>query len=97
MASENSRSYQEDYGKISASADTEAAEGAFPGGIWVRDVKEEVVEHCQSLPETEGIQGGVVCTGFLEVEKLIGVGCHRFFLEKKLPFQIVIINLEDED
>ena len=96
MAADNSYKKESAAG-WSQGSDTDPVEGGFPGHIWVRDIKTEVVEHCQSIPESEGIEGGVVCTGFLDVEKLIGVHHHTFFLEKKLPFQIVIITLEDED
>jgi hypothetical protein len=35
---------------------------------------------------------GTAITGFIDVEKFITFGKHTFFLEKKLPFQILIIS-----
>ncbi|MDS1029467.1 hypothetical protein RDV78_02975 [Bacillota bacterium LX-D] len=32
-----------------------------------------------------------VLTGFIDVEKIFRLGREKFFLEKKLPFQVVII------
>ncbi|AOY77959.1 hypothetical protein [Clostridium formicaceticum] len=34
---------------------------------------------------------GISITGFIDVEKIIRLGFQRFFIEKKLPFQILII------
>jgi hypothetical protein len=34
---------------------------------------------------------GTAITGFIDVEKFITLDNHEFFLEKKLPFQILII------
>lgn len=39
---------------------------------------------------------GTAITGFIDVEKFITIGKHTFFLEKKLPFQILIISSDSE-
>ncbi|OUB21154.1 hypothetical protein BK739_01780 [Bacillus thuringiensis serovar pirenaica] len=61
------------------------------------DTKIECESCCISPGEHTGISGGVALTGFIDVEKIITVkhnGCkEKLFLEKKLPFQIVILNL----
>lgn len=57
---------------------------------------------CQQIPKGSGIEGGVVCTGFIDIEKILRrTHCHRgkhivtnFFLEKKLPFQVLLIAFE---
>ncbi|AMR06126.1 hypothetical protein BK742_17195 [Bacillus thuringiensis serovar pingluonsis] len=61
------------------------------------ETKIECESCCISPGEHTGISGGVALTGFIDVEKIITVknnGCkEKLFLEKKLPFQIVILNL----
>jgi hypothetical protein len=39
---------------------------------------------------------GTAITGFIDVEKFITLDKHTFFLEKKLPFQILIIASEEQ-
>ncbi|AOY77957.1 hypothetical protein [Clostridium formicaceticum] len=34
---------------------------------------------------------GISITGFIDVEKIIRLGFQRFFIEKKLPFHVLII------
>lgn len=38
---------------------------------------------------------GTAVTGFIDVEKFITLHNHTFFLEKKLPFQILIISTRE--
>lgn len=61
------------------------------------ETKIECESCCISPGEHTGISGGVALTGFIDVEKIITIknnGCkEKLFLEKKLPFQIVILNL----
>ncbi|MGE6618780.1 hypothetical protein [Bacillus mycoides] len=67
--------------------------------IHVDQINTEI--ECESciIPKDEqaGIQGGIALTGFIDVEKIITVKYNhhkkKLFLEKKLPFQIVILNL----
>jgi len=41
-----------------------------------------------------GCLPGTAITGFIDVEKFLAFDKHTFFLEKKLPFQILIIASE---
>jgi hypothetical protein len=41
---------------------------------------------------TVGKLPGTAITGFIDVEKFVTLDKHTFFLEKKLPFQILIIS-----
>ncbi|MFF0825539.1 hypothetical protein ACFYU8_08085 [Brevibacillus sp. NPDC003359] len=55
--------------------------------------KSSIISPCDTVGE------GVVLTGFIDVEKLIKIrdkceGERVIFLEKKLPFQILIVELE---
>ncbi|HBE76856.1 MAG TPA: hypothetical protein DDW65_03620 [Firmicutes bacterium] len=38
---------------------------------------------------------GTAITGFIDVEKFVTLNKHTFFLEKKLPFQILIIAAQE--
>jgi len=60
-----------------------------------------VIEPATVLP-TDGILGGTVLTGFIDVEKLIhikkcGKPVKTLFLEKKLPFSIVILSIDTSE
>nr|WP_172688944.1 hypothetical protein [Bacillus thuringiensis] len=52
---------------------------------------------CIPVDQNAGIYGGIALTGFIDVEKIITVknnGCkEKLFLEKKLPFQLVVLHL----
>ncbi len=52
---------------------------------------------CIPKDKDAGIHGGIALTGFIDVEKLITVKYNhkkeKLFLEKKLPFQIVVLNV----
>jgi hypothetical protein len=45
---------------------------------------------------TIGKLPGTAITGFIDVEKFITLDKHTFFLEKKLPFQILIISSNEQ-
>jgi len=65
------------------------------------EVNSTITQQSATLPsEPPFISGGVVLTGFLDVEKLItglltteGVS-HTLLLEKKLPFQILVLDID---
>lgn len=63
------------------------------GDVRILDMKRDVVSNVQEIPRSPGICGGFAITGFLDVEKFICVGRHKLFIEKKLPFQIVILTV----
>jgi|GEM_PF-4691858 len=71
-------------------------------GLFIDTSLIDIRSECHEIPSTEGIEGGVICTGFIDVEKIIRrVTCHggvtHYFLEKKLPFQVVLIAFEKDD
>lgn len=67
-------------------------EDGYDGDMRIRDFRLDVVSNAQEIPRSPGLNGGVAITGFVDVEKLISVGHRKFFIEKKLPFQIVILS-----
>ncbi len=71
-------------------------------GLYIDTSLIDIKSDCHEIPATEGIEGGVVCTGFIDVEKILRrITCHgdvtHYFLEKKLPFQILLIAFEKGD
>lgn len=73
--------------------------------VRVCPVSQDVTIECHTLPESEDTGGGVLCTGFLDVEKLIVIkNKHHhhpketvLLLEKKLPFQLLILRLKGHE
>ncbi len=45
----------------------------------------------QQRIDVDGVIKGVTVTGFIDVEKIICLGYKRCFIEKKLPFQTLIL------
>lgn len=80
-------------GTASGGTGTEADAHDF---VRVREIGKQVITDCETIPATNGICGGVVCTGFIDVEKIIFPGYCKppVFLEKKLPFQILLLTLD---
>lgn len=81
----------------------------LPFVIDIRDRQIDIKTDCVIVPwdgTSGGIQGGVACTGVIDVEKVIkkieppggnGVRPVRvWILEKKLPFQVLILRLPDQ-
>jgi|GEM_PF-6256850 len=81
----------------------------FPFEFVVTTIATSIEVECEQIPaETApgGAQGGIVCTGFFDVEKMIhkveppGTGgvseVRNWFLEKKLPFQLLWLRLPDQ-
>lgn len=74
-------------------------------GLFIADTRTEIETACEQIPKTRGVDGGIICTGFIDVEKILKRVRNRcgqpevshFFLEKKLPFQVVFIAFADED
>jgi hypothetical protein len=65
------------------------------------DGKDKVLESVVKIVSEEqkfcvGKLPGTAITGFIDVEKFIAFDKEKFFLEKKLPFQILIISSERE-
>lgn len=73
--------------------------------VRVCPISQSVTIECHRLPETQDIGGGVLCTGFFDVEKLIMIKHHDdhftrekvLLMEKKLPFQLLILEVKQED
>jgi hypothetical protein len=73
-------------------------------GLFIDVTTIDIRSDCRRVPESEGIEGGVICTGFIDVEKILRrvtqneyrKRTQRFLLEKKLPFQLVWIAFEPE-
>ncbi len=61
--------------------------------IQVHEVGHEVVTEEITIPSSDGVRGGIAVTGFFDVEKIICIRGKTFFLEKKLPFQILLLHL----
>lgn len=65
----------------------------------------DIVADCHEIPATAEMTGGVVCTGFVDVETVLakshithnGWMTTRFFLEKKLPFQVVLLVFKEDE
>ncbi len=70
-------------------------------GANIIEVSTTITQSAATLPaQPPFISGGVALTGFLDVEKLItglvdssGV-THSLLLEKKLPFQIMVLDID---
>ncbi|KYO66664.1 hypothetical protein [Thermovenabulum gondwanense] len=65
--------------------------------VVVEEVSKQIIENATPIPCSEGILGGVAVTGFIDVEKIIKICGYKtkfFFLEKKLPFSYVLLNLD---
>lgn len=79
--------------------------GYIKEGLFIADTRIEIETSCEQIPQTSGVDGGIICTGFIDVEKILKRVKHHcgqpvtshFFLEKKLPFQVVLIAFADED
>lgn len=57
---------------------SEHASDAQEHDVRIEELRHEVSVECRSLHESEEILGGVVCTGFFEVNKLIVIKkCHH--------------------
>lgn len=67
--------------------------------VVVEEIGRDIISDTTDIKRTDGILGGINITGFIDVEKLITIysGCYKYktlFLEKKLPFSIVILSLD---
>jgi hypothetical protein len=67
--------------------------------VEIEQVKTEVTTDVVRIPCTDGITGGFALTGFIDIEDIIKIKkCpwneKTLFLEKKLPFSVVVIGLE---
>jgi hypothetical protein len=72
-------------------------------GLGVRNLgsSPDIVSEVQTIPANAAIAllGGFALTGFIDIEKEIffrdrfGV-LHTFFLEKKLPFQVLVLDVD---
>lgn len=79
--------------------------GSLREGLFIAETQIDIETSCQQVPKTRGVDGGIICTGFIDVEKIlkrVKVNCgvpetSHFFLEKKLPFQVVFIAFADDD
>ncbi|MEW6623395.1 MAG: hypothetical protein AB1420_09760 [Bacillota bacterium] len=56
----------------------------------IEDSVVEIIADTQNFDVGARTQG-VSITGFIDVEKIIRLGFQRFFIEKKLPFHVLII------
>jgi hypothetical protein len=67
--------------------------------VEIEEVSEKIISNIIDIPCSDGIHGGFAITGFIDVEKLIKIYKHEccsnvLFLEKKLPFSIVVLTLD---
>lgn len=65
--------------------------------VVVEEVNKQIIKNATTIPCSEGELGGIAVTGFIDVEKLIKVCGYKtkfYFLEKKLPFSYVLLNLD---
>ncbi|MGB9840357.1 hypothetical protein [Thermovenabulum sp.] len=65
--------------------------------VVVEEVSKQIIENATTIPCSEGMLGKIAVTGFIDVEKLIKVCGYKtkfYFLEKKLPFSYVLLNLD---
>lgn len=74
------------------------------GNVKVIPVETKITVDATTVPSTDSVRDGVALTGFIDVEKLIEIkdDCHgdddkTLFLEKKLPFQVLILELENNN
>jgi len=73
----------------------------FAKPVVVEEISKEIISNVIDIPCSEGIHGGFAITGFIDVEKLIKINKHEccskvLFLEKKLPFSVVVLTLDTE-
>ncbi len=81
----------------------------LPFEFVITTVSTTIEQQCEQIPpepSTGGTQGGILCTGFFDVEKIVqkveppGLGgfqdVRNWFLEKKLPFQVLWLRLPDQ-
>lgn len=74
-------------------------------GLFIETTQVEIKSECHKIPKGKGFLGGVICTGFIDVEKVLRhVILHKrrldtthFLLEKKLPFQVVLLAFDEDD
>jgi hypothetical protein len=60
--------------------------------VGVQQVEQSLIDLRTTLEQFVVEDANVaVLTGFIDVEKIFRLGFERFFLEKKLPFQVIII------
>ena len=93
------------------SAQQEPKAQPLPFMIDVQEIEEKITMQCDPIPaelDTEGLLGGVLCTGFVDAEKVIRkieppdprTGRQQvkvWFLEKMLPFQVLMLRLPDQE
>ncbi len=70
--------------------------------VRVVSVEKKIVTSREKIPKSDSSLGGVVVTGFIDIEKLIELKQKHsrrnrtIFLEKLLPFQILELELEKD-
>lgn len=63
--------------------------------VCVEVIKEDFIKRVDPIPHSDDIQGGFVLTQVIDVEKIIKIHDKVFLLEKKVPFQIVLISFDE--
>jgi hypothetical protein len=69
--------------------------------VTVDQLREKLSTDITRICPTDGINGGFALTGFIDVEDIIKIKCSPWdektlFLEKKLPFSIVVFSLDTQ-
>ena len=71
-----------------------------PQIVCVDEISTKIISQYEKIPCEQGLPGGFAVTGFIDVEKLISIKSYQgevenFFLEKKFPFSILVLKLDN--